>query len=193
VSSVAASAPAGIALADAMTLGAAAPQVVEVYAHAFDAPPWCEGPTAVARFGTRLSDHARREGFACCLAREEGDRIVGFAYGATTRRNHPCCTVAWQALAARYRAVLDGRFEVVELAVAPHAQGRGIGGRLLDELIEESAPLRSAWLVTRADAQPALTLYHRRGWRVLTDITVGGSSRLVLIHEPAPDDVKGHR
>ncbi len=89
MSSVAASAPAGIALADAMALAAATPLVVEVYAHAFDAPPWCEGPTAVARFVTRLSDHARREGFVCCLAREGGDRIVGFAYGTTTRRDHP--------------------------------------------------------------------------------------------------------
>ncbi|HET8614240.1 MAG TPA: ribosomal protein S18-alanine N-acetyltransferase [Actinomycetales bacterium] len=56
--------------------------------------------------------------------------------------------------------------DVMTIAVAPRAQGRGIGARLLDALLD-AARARGATQVlleVRADNDPAQRLYHRRGF-----------------------------
>ncbi len=60
--------------------------------------------------------------------------------------------------------------DVMTVAVAPRAQGRGVGGRLLDEL-ERRARSRGAaslMLEVRADNTAALRLYERAGFVVLS-------------------------
>ncbi len=60
--------------------------------------------------------------------------------------------------------------DVMTVAVAPRAQGRGIGRRLLDEL-EHRARARGAAhviLEVRADNAPAIGLYERAGFAVLS-------------------------
>ena len=60
--------------------------------------------------------------------------------------------------------------DVMTVAVAPRAQGRGIGARLLDEL-ERRARSRGAasvMLEVRADNAAALSLYERAGYAVLS-------------------------
>jgi ribosomal-protein-alanine N-acetyltransferase len=59
--------------------------------------------------------------------------------------------------------------DVMTVAVAPHAQGRGLGGLLLDEL-ERRAAARGAGhviLEVRADNTAARRLYERGGYAVL--------------------------
>lgn len=57
---------------------------------------------------------------------------------------------------------------VALLAVAPHAQGRGIGGALLDAMTTElsAAGLRSAVLHVLETNAAARSLYDSRGWTV---------------------------
>ncbi len=60
--------------------------------------------------------------------------------------------------------------DVMTIAVAPRAQGRGVGGRLLDEL-ERRARARGAasmMLEVRADNAAALRLYERAGFALLS-------------------------
>ncbi|MFL6078819.1 MAG: ribosomal protein S18-alanine N-acetyltransferase [Ornithinibacter sp.] len=60
--------------------------------------------------------------------------------------------------------------DVMTIAVAPGAQGRGVGGRLLDEL-ERRARARGAasvMLEVRADNAAALRLYERAGFMLLS-------------------------
>jgi ribosomal-protein-alanine N-acetyltransferase len=60
--------------------------------------------------------------------------------------------------------------DVMTVAVAPRAQGRGVGGRLLDEL-ERRARCRGAasmMLEVRADNTAALRLYERAGFALLS-------------------------
>jgi ribosomal-protein-alanine N-acetyltransferase len=67
---------------------------------------------------------------------------------------------------AGLRAV-DGDADVQTIGVAPRAQGRGLGGRLLDDLLAQ-AVIRGcgqAFLEVRADNEAALALYGSRGFR----------------------------
>jgi ribosomal protein S18 acetylase RimI-like enzyme len=63
---------------------------------------------------------------------------------------------------------LTDTFELVELAVAPHAQGRGIGSRLHDTLLAD-LPHQAAVLSTIQSETVALKLYRKRGWTVLLE------------------------
>ena len=95
----------------------------------------------------------------------------------------------WSELAARPRRAYvvhegaDGRLDgyagvdlggevadVMTVAVAPHAQGRGLGRALLDELVARAEADSAAYLMleVRADNEPARKLYEARGFEVLT-------------------------
>lgn len=56
--------------------------------------------------------------------------------------------IAGQEATIRHPA---GRFEVAELAVRPAAEGRGLGGALLDSLLT-GLPHDGAWLLVHPDA-----------------------------------------
>ena len=60
--------------------------------------------------------------------------------------------------------------DVMTMAVAPTAQGRGIGRQLLDELVARAAADHAAYLMleVRADNEPARNLYATRGFETLT-------------------------
>jgi GNAT superfamily N-acetyltransferase len=63
---------------------------------------------------------------------------------------------------------LVGSYRLVEMAVAPEAQGQGIGGLLHDRLLR-GVSYRRAMLSTMAAETNAYWLYRKRGWRVLVD------------------------
>lgn len=64
---------------------------------------------------------------------------------------------------------VEAHGDVQTLAVAPAAQGRGIGARLLTDLLEEAARrgCRDVQLEVRADNAAALALYRRFGFAPL--------------------------
>jgi ribosomal protein S18 acetylase RimI-like enzyme len=94
-------------------------------------------------------------------------RLAGFAYGY-----HGAAGQWWYERVAagldradRSRWLVDGYFELVELAVDPDFQGRGLGGRLHDELLDpERGP---ALLSTQVDNATARRLYFGRGWELV--------------------------
>lgn len=74
---------------------------------------------------------------------------------------------------------------VQTLGVAPAAQGRGVGGQLLDALLAHAAtlPPKPVSLEVRADNAPAQHLYASRGFRrtgVRRGYYAGGVDALVL-------------
>ncbi len=77
---------------------------------------------------------------------------------------------------------LPGYFEIVEPAVTPAAQGRGIDGRLHDALLV-GLPHRTALLSTHQSETPALRLYRKRGWMPLLEGIVfpGGDMPFVIM------------
>jgi ribosomal-protein-alanine N-acetyltransferase len=60
--------------------------------------------------------------------------------------------------------------DVMTIAVAPRAQGRGLGRRLLDHLVERARADGAQWLLleVRDDNAPARRLYEHAGFEVLT-------------------------
>jgi ribosomal-protein-alanine N-acetyltransferase len=60
--------------------------------------------------------------------------------------------------------------DVMTLAVAPGLLGRGLGRRLLDELVARAVADRAAYLMleVRADNEAARKLYESRGFETLT-------------------------
>jgi ribosomal protein S18 acetylase RimI-like enzyme len=143
-----------------------ADRLISVYRDTFSGPPFAEGEGGAERFAESLPRHVRREGFRCAVALE-GGRALGFAYGHT---NEPGQWWYEQVAPALTAGQIDrwfrGAFVVVTLAVTPLARGRGIGGRLHDELL--AAPShKTAVLSTRQEESAAMRLYRGRGWQEL--------------------------
>src|SRR5690606_34518664 len=142
------------------------PFLLQVYTEAFSQPPY-RGVDPAA-FADILLRHADGPTFLGLVA-EEGGQVVGFASGYTGERG------GWWY--DRVRAGLPGEtaqtwldrpFELAELAVAPHAQGRGLGAQLHDQLLAlASRRHRRAVLSTLEAESRAMHLYRRRGWQVL--------------------------
>lgn len=60
--------------------------------------------------------------------------------------------------------------DVMTMAVAPTAQGHGLGARLLEELVARAHADHAAYLMleVRADNEPARRLYATRGFELVT-------------------------
>ena len=135
------------------------PGVLGVWEQAFgpveDAPEWSESIWDRHRF---------RADYRLAVAEEVGD-VVGFAWGYTGELGQYWPDLVGTRLGALASGWVGGHFEFVELAVAPRAQRRGLGGRLHDALVA-GVPHDRALLGTSADpTDPAVALYRRRGWR----------------------------
>lgn len=138
---------------------AALEELTALYADVFTGPPWNEGPEDVADFRRRLHEDVERPGFRAVLTPD------GFATGWPTELPLPGIQ-AYQEIVEhlgpdRVAGLLDGAFEVNELAVRAAARRRGLGRRLLTEVVA-GAP--RAWLVTSQDAPDAVAFYRRAGW-----------------------------
>lgn len=141
-------------------------EVVAVYAEAFAAPPYHKPPGAAESFAATFQRHTGRADFRLAAALA-GGRLAGFGYGYSAGPGqwwHDSVAAALgPELAERW---LRGAFELVELAVRPADQGRGLGAALLDRLLA-GLTHRTAVLSTMAEETAGLRLYRRRGWQVV--------------------------
>jgi ribosomal protein S18 acetylase RimI-like enzyme len=154
-------------VATARLLGSLRRHVVEVWASAHDLPR--ASPTRDEFGRTRLRRHAGRADFRF-LGAFAGEELVGFVYGYTGAPGQ-----WWYDRVARAvgregrRSWFDrGHFEFTELAVRPDCQGRGVGSRLHDRVLE-SLPHERALLSALADNAPVVAFYRHRGWEVVLD------------------------
>ncbi|GAA3314349.1 GNAT family N-acetyltransferase [Nonomuraea dietziae] len=143
-------------------------ELVSVYREAFTGPPWHESEEAVGAFHDRLTADAGRAGFRAVLATgDAGPCGFGTAWPTTspfpTERSYGKVLAALGQDGTAHHLV--GALEVDELAVAPHARGQGLAGRILDLLCDQ----RRSWLLTSPKAPDAIRLYERSGWRRVVD------------------------
>lgn len=152
---------------DGAAATAVADELAAVYRAAFGAPGYDEPPEAAERFrAEQLARHVERSGFRCVTLRV-GGRLVGFGYGYTGERGQWWSDqVAEHAPAEVVADWLGGHFELVELAVDPAEQGRGLATALHDALLLD-LPHERALLTTYPGDRPAPRLYRRLGWRLL--------------------------
>ncbi len=146
-------------------------EIVAVYRAAFEPPPYRKGDDEVQAFAGSLAGQVARPGFRAVLALERGraGAPVGFAFGHVGQPGQWWYDVVARALSPQERVQwLGDVFELVELAVAPPAQGRGVGGRLHDALLA-GVQRRTAVLSTMHGETAARHLYDGRGWVLLLD------------------------
>ena len=162
---------------------AARDELREVYQLAFALPPYNRDAGVAEGFASSLVRHLGREGFRALVARDQAaGRVVGFAYGYVTGPGQ-----WWHEQVARAMSPeqitrwLSGAFELVEFAVAPRAQGHGLGSRLHDTLLQD-LPYRTAVLSTMQSETVALKLYRKRGWApLLQNFIFPGGARNYMI------------
>ncbi len=142
--------------------------MVDVYRQAFKPPPYEKGEDVVLNFRSTLQKHADREGFRCVAARAAGGSgLSGFGYGYISQPGQWWHNeVVRQLDADTVEEWFVDAFEIVELAVRPEMQGRGIGGRLHDRLLHPVVQ-RTAVLSTLDAETRGLHLYRKRGWKVI--------------------------
>ncbi|HMA35750.1 MAG TPA: GNAT family N-acetyltransferase [Chloroflexia bacterium] len=154
--------------------------ILDVYRTAFASPPYDRQEIDVVQFAGGFEWHAQRPGFRCFVARE-GDTILGFTYGYSGAPGSWWYDRVARALGPGLaRPWMTSAFEFVELAVAPAAQGRGIGGRLHDALLA-GLPQRTALLSTAQEETTAQRLYRRRGWIALHEHFTFPGGRLPMM------------
>lgn len=143
-------------------------EFVDAYRAAFRPPPYEKGEDVVRQFQSTLERHATRDGYRCVAAfGGDGSDLCGFGYGYISQPGQWWHDQVVQQLdAATVAEWLADAFEIVELAVRPPMQGRGIGRRLHDQLLMP-ATQRTAVLSTLDADTRGLRLYQKRGWRVL--------------------------
>ncbi|MBA3629933.1 MAG: GNAT family N-acetyltransferase [Actinobacteria bacterium] len=160
---------------------AARREIAEVYRRAFAEQQYPHPDREVVRFRNVLSRHAEHSGFRCKVARS-GQEVLGVAYGYTGGSGQWWHDVVAAALPSEEAEQwLGDCFELVELHLTPEAQGRGVGGRLHDELLS-GLPHSTAALSTLDARTRALYLYEKRGWvPLLTNFAFPGGAKPFLI------------
>lgn len=148
-------------------------------------------PEIVVQRREILAEHSGYPGFVCTAA-FAGDEapdadvlpaeLVGFGYGylgAPGQWWHDTVAHALGREAAK-RWLRDG-FELAELHVQPAHQGKGIGGKLLDDVLMQTRA-RQAVLSTPDSETPARQLYRSRGFvDLLCGFSFPGSSEAYAI------------
>ena len=161
---------------------------IAVYAEAFAPPPYSD-PDRGEEIRYRLRRlHRDRQGFRGFIALGEPEEpgvpahgVVGMTYGYRSQRGQ-----WWRDAVAREldrrarRRWLGNAYELVEIAVHPDFQSRGIGALLVEALLE-GRPEKTCVLSTRTDSR-AHELYGRLGFEIITEMTFtpGGAPFYVM-------------
>ncbi|MGI8926988.1 MAG: GNAT family N-acetyltransferase [Tepidiformaceae bacterium] len=153
---------------------------IAVYSAAFAEPPYSD-PDRGSEIRNRLRDvHSRRPGFRAFAAIVEPGSVAGMTYGYTGEAGQ------WWHDSVRRRLQPDGvrswlerSYELVEVAVAPAHQGRGIGAALIGCLLG-GRPESTCVLSTRIDSRAHL-LYRRLGFEVITAMPFAENGALFYV------------
>ncbi|WP_116025739.1 GNAT family N-acetyltransferase [Thermomonospora umbrina] len=132
-------------------------QIQEVYVAAF--PDY-----SLADHRMRTERQAASPGFETVTARVDGV-LVGFAYGLPLSARSTWWEGLEPAAGEDFVAETGSRtFAVIDLAVLPAHRGRGLGRRLMAELLGGRSEER-ATLATNPNKRALQEMYERWGWR----------------------------
>ena len=152
---------------------------VAVYAEAFAEPPYRDANRGTEIRRRLQQQHRRIEGYRGFVALGRAGLpglpdhgVAGMTYGYRSLRDQWWRdTVARQLDHQARERWLDDAYELVEIAVHPALQGRGVGALLVGALLAGRAEATCV-LSTRTDSR-AHRLYARLGFEVITEMPFG--------------------
>ena len=157
-------------LLEADEIRSRSPEIIAIYRDAFSRLPYSKSVYEVDEFSDSLSQdaaHAVNLQFVAAVD-PMNQRIAGFAYGRKVSAELPwCVTVSRYIDEGAREDWLSEAYQLVQIAVLPSHQRRGIGGALHDRLFERS-PYHRAVLTTIDQESPARNFYQNRGWQIIT-------------------------
>jgi ribosomal protein S18 acetylase RimI-like enzyme len=136
--------------------------VIDVYGQAMN-----YGPKMLESRRGYMAMHIHRAGFRAVATIEETGRLAGFGYGYTSTAGQWWHDQVRSGLKRDQQKLwLTDSFEVVELHVAPFAQGNGAGAAQLSSLSQMTVGTRTLLSTPEADEQKsrAWRLYRRFGF-----------------------------
>ncbi len=160
-------------------------EVARVYEAAFAAPPFSRTRADAERFRSRIIPaQLGYEGFTLVLAEGDG-ALHGFAYGYQGARGQHWTEWIRGILDARTAALwrLGDHFEVAEVAIEPAWQGRGLGRRIVGELLAHAPGDVPALLGTHRRAERARSLYESLGF-----VVIGARGDYLVLARPPRDE-----
>ena len=121
------------------------------------------GPEMVVQRCEIMHTHLGRRGYVAVIALED-DEPVGFGYGYLGRRGEWWHDIVVGALGRELaQRWMTDAFELAELHVLPSHQGKGLGRRVLDEVVAR-ADGSTMVLSTHDRESPARSLYRASGF-----------------------------
>lgn len=143
-------------------------QAIEVYGKAFVLPPYRDPDRGREVRNRLVTAHHLRPGYDSRIAVEKGS-VVGMAYVHVSQTGqwwHDTVTAAIGR--GRAEKWLSSALELVEIAVDPSQQSRGIGTALITELLADRSE-ETCMLSTRTDSN-AHRLYGRVGFEIVHEM-----------------------
>ncbi|MFC0187033.1 GNAT family N-acetyltransferase [Fictibacillus aquaticus] len=120
-------------------------------------------------FLERLKRHTSYEGFRGIAMFTSDNQIAGFAYGYTSAKGQYYRGLLEEVLTPEQsQKWLDDCFEFVELAVETSYRGNGLGKRLAEGLLANTAH-KTAVLTTQCDNLSARRLYESMNWSAINE------------------------
>ena len=142
---------------------------IRVYGDAFAEPPYSDPDRGEEIRGRMQELHRHRQGFNALVAVLPGDEVVGMTYGYNGGPGQWWHDTVLKALPAKLAADwLSDSYELVEIAVSPSHQSRGVGSALIRQLLEARSE-RTCVLSTRTDSR-AHELYRRHRFEMITEM-----------------------
>jgi GNAT superfamily N-acetyltransferase len=139
--------------------------ICQLYLSVFSSPPLSRPIEKLRTQRCTLARLIDKPTFGLAVATEAG-RLVGFAYGHGLGSDTHWWDDFLMPLAVETMREWDGRtFVVIDMAVAPTHQFRGIGKRLLSTLLA-SRPEERASLAVVVGNEGAERFYRHLGWRL---------------------------
>jgi ribosomal protein S18 acetylase RimI-like enzyme len=150
---------------------------IHCYSEAFSLPPYSDPKRGEEVHARLQSTHKYIDGFQAFIATDPAANyeVIGMCYGYKSKRGQWWHDTVKQKLTESLLPIwFDSAYELVEIAVQPKEQGRGIGTLLINYLLDKRTE-PGCVLSTRIDSQ-AHELYERLGFSTLGQIEFNNST-----------------